>query len=149
MIYLLVYIDINLTILRYWNKMFSLKLVSTFFIFSPDDESPSKTMICFLFQLKSSFLSQDIQIFSLIIILINFCPFHVFKIKNNKWKWKIYDLINWLALINRCNFWSNSKTALNCVIKLGQVTLYTTNEGIFLNLLLVPGNFSVFHNLVH
>ena len=44
----------------------SLKLLSTIcyqiFVFSPDDSS-SKTEKCFLFHLKSSFRSQDIQIF--------------------------------------------------------------------------------------
>ena len=62
-----------------------LKLVSTifyqFFIFSPDD-SPSKTEKCFLFHLKNSFLSRDIQFF-----VIFSLPFHAFQIQKNKWKW--------------------------------------------------------------
>ena len=52
----------------------TLKLVSAifdqFFIFSPND-SPSKTEKCFLFHLKSSFRSRDIQIF-----VIFYLPFH-------------------------------------------------------------------------
>ena len=49
-----------------WYNFEKLKLVSAifyqFFIFSPN-ASPSKTEKCFLFHLKSSFCSQDIQIF--------------------------------------------------------------------------------------
>ena len=42
----------------------SLKLVSAIFFFSPND-SPSKTEKCFLFHLKSSLRSQDIQVFGI------------------------------------------------------------------------------------
>ena len=63
----------------------TLKLVSAIFyqifIFSPND-SPSKTEKCFLFHLKSSFRSRDIQIF-----VIFSHPFHTFQIQKDKWKW--------------------------------------------------------------
>ena len=45
-------------------------------------DSPLNTKICFLFHLKSSNRSRDIQIsvfFSL--------PFHTFQIQKDKWKW--------------------------------------------------------------
>ena len=62
-----------------------LKPVSTIFInflfFSPNDR-PLKTMKFFLFHLKSSFHSQDIQIF-----VIFSLPFHTFQIQKDKWKW--------------------------------------------------------------
>ena len=48
--------------------------------FSPND-SPSKTEKCFLFYLKSSFRSRDIQIFKIFPL-----PFHTFQIQKNKWK---------------------------------------------------------------
>ena len=32
----------------------------------------------------------------------------------------IYDAMNWLAYISRCNFWNNSKVTLYYIIKLGQ-----------------------------
>ena len=51
------------------------------FIFSPND-SPLKTEKCFLFYLKSSFRSRDIQIF-----VIFSLPFHTFQIQKDKWKW--------------------------------------------------------------
>ena len=51
------------------------------FYFSPND-SPSKTMKnVFLFNLKSSFRSQDIQIF----VVFSF-PSHAFQIQKDKWK---------------------------------------------------------------
>ena len=64
----------------------NLKLVSAIFsgifIFSRND-SPSKTVKkCFLFHLKSSFHSRDIQIFVIFPI-----SFHTFQIQKNKWKW--------------------------------------------------------------
>ena len=73
----------------YLNKLLIsqvLKLVSAifyeFFIFLPND-SPSKTVKnVFLFHLKSSFCSWDIQIFVIFPL-----PFHTFQIQKNKWKW--------------------------------------------------------------
>ena len=70
-----------------WPGSLCLKLASAVFyqpfIFSPND-SPSKTMknVFFLFHLKSSFRSQDIQIFL-------FCPplFQTFQTEKDKWKW--------------------------------------------------------------
>ena len=64
----------------------NLKLVFTIFyqifIFSPND-SPSKTVEnVFLFHLKSSFCSQDIQLF-----VIFSLPFHTYQIQKDKWKW--------------------------------------------------------------
>ena len=85
----------------YLNKLLIsqvLKLVSAifyeFFIFLPSD-SPSKTVKnVFLFHLKSSFRSRDIQIFVIFPL-----PFYIFQIQKNKWKWN-----NWwcheLACIN-------------------------------------------------
>ena len=62
-----------------------LKLVSAIFYeifnFSPND-SPLKTEKCFLFHLKSSFRSPDIQIF----VIFSF-PFYAFQIQKDKWKW--------------------------------------------------------------
>ena len=51
------------------------------FYFLPND-SPSKAEKCFLFHLKSSFCSQDFQIFVILSL-----PFHTFQIQKNKWKW--------------------------------------------------------------
>ena len=65
--------------------MSGLKLVSgifyQFFIFSPNDSS-SKTMQSFLFHLKISFCSQDIQFFVIFPI-----PFRTFQIQKDIWKW--------------------------------------------------------------
>ena len=49
--------------------------------FSPND-SPSKTVKCFLFHLKISFHFWDIQIFVFFTL-----PFHFFQIQKEKWKW--------------------------------------------------------------
>ena len=52
------------------------------FISSPND-SPLKTVkSVFLFHLKSSFRSQDIQIYA----IFSF-PFHTFQIQKDKWRW--------------------------------------------------------------
>ena len=63
------------------------------FIFSPND-SPLKTMKnVFLFHLKSSFRSGNIQFF-----VIFSRPFHTFQLQKDKWKWNsFYDVMNWLA----------------------------------------------------
>ena len=60
-----------------------LRLVSAIYseIFSSNDR-PSKTEKCFLFHLKSSFCSRDIQIFVIFSLL-----FHTFQIQKGKWKW--------------------------------------------------------------
>ena len=72
-----------------------LKLVSTIFyqifIFSPNYSS-SKTMKCFLFHLKSSFRSQDIQIFVIFLFLFTLSRF-----KRTNGSGIIYDVMNWLA----------------------------------------------------
>ena len=67
-------------------KATKLKLVSAIFyeifIFSPND-IPSKTVEkYFLFHLKSTFHSQDIQMFVIFPL-----PFHTFQIQKNKCKW--------------------------------------------------------------
>ena len=71
---------------RYLVKSTILKLVSAIFyqifIFTPNC-SPLKTMNnIFLFHLKSSFRSRDIQIFVIFPL-----PFHTFQIQKDKWKW--------------------------------------------------------------
>ena len=95
----------------------SLKLVSAIFcqifIFSSND-SPSKAMNFFLFHLKSSFCSQDIQIF----VILFLSKLSRFKRANRS---GIIYVMNWLAPICRCNFWNNSETALYSIIKLGQI----------------------------
>ena len=62
-----------------------LKLVSAnfyqIFIYSSND-SLSKTEKCFLFHLKSSSHSRDIQIFAFFAL-----RFNTLEIQNNKWKW--------------------------------------------------------------
>ena len=63
-----------------------LKLVSAIFyqifIFSPNG-NPSKIMKnVFLFHPKSSFRSQDIQVF-----VVFSLPFYTFQIQKDKWKW--------------------------------------------------------------
>ena len=62
-----------------------LKLVSTIFyqifIFSPNDSLLKTMKKCFLFHLKSTFCSRDIQIFVIFSI-----PFHTFQLQNDKWK---------------------------------------------------------------
>ena len=53
----------------------TLKLVSTIFyqiFIFPSNDSPSKTEKCFLFHLKSSFRSQDSQIFVVFPVFPNF-----------------------------------------------------------------------------
>ena len=65
--------------------LFSLKLVSTIFIkslFFIKWEPFKNCEKCFLFHLKSSFRSRDIQIFVIFPL-----PFHAFQIQKNKWKW--------------------------------------------------------------
>ena len=87
---------------HYVNMRFLLKLVFAIFyeifIFSAND-SPSKTEKYFLFHPKSSFHSQDIQIF------VSFpLSFYTFQIQKDKWKWN--NLCYELACINcRYNFW--------------------------------------------
>ena len=66
-----------------WSKL--LKLVPAifyqFFIFSPNEPFKNYEK-CFLFHLKSSFRSQDIQVF-----VIFSLPFHTFQIQKDKWNW--------------------------------------------------------------
>ena len=52
------------------------------FLFFPPNDTPSKTMKCFLFHLKRSFRSRDIQYF-----VIFSLPFHTLQIQKGKWKW--------------------------------------------------------------
>ena len=61
------------------------------FIFSPND-GPSKTEKCFLFHLKSSFRSQDIQIFVIFPL-----PFTFSRFKRTIGSEIIYDVMNGLA----------------------------------------------------
>ena len=64
---------------------YCLKLVSTIFyqiFIFPSNDRPSKTMKYILFYLKSSFCSQDIQIFVFFSL-----PFHTFQTQKEKWKW--------------------------------------------------------------
>ena len=51
------------------------------FIFSTNDSFFKNYETCFLFHLKSSFGSQDIQIF-----VIFSLPFHIFQVQKGKWK---------------------------------------------------------------
>ena len=82
---------------------------------------------CFLFHLKMYFRSRDIQIFVIFSFLSTLSRF-----KRTNESGIIYNVMNWLARICRCNFSNNSKTALHYIIKLGQIIL--TNKGIFMNL---------------
>ena len=52
------------------------------FFFSSNDRPSKSIKKCFLFHLKSSFCSQDIQTF-----VIFSLPFHNFQIQKGKWKW--------------------------------------------------------------
>ena len=61
--------------------------LSNFYFFTID--SPSKTMKNVFISLKSSFRSQDIQIF-----VIFSHPFHTFQIQKDKSSGIIYDVIN-------------------------------------------------------
>ena len=74
------------------NKIF-IKIIHIFFlkiyffkwfcyIWTTINDSPSKTEKSFLFHLKSSFRSRDIQIF-----VFFPHPFHFFQIQKDKWKW--------------------------------------------------------------
>ena len=97
-----------------------LKFVSTIFyqifIFSPNDNYEK----CFLFHIKSSFRSRDIQIFVIFSLL-----FHTFHIQIDKWKWN-----NLWCHESACNFWNcskTSKTALYYIIKLVQI-IHTNKE---------------------
>ena len=56
----------------------------------------------------------------------NFCKFvlsfpHFSDAKRQNGPGIIYDAMNWLALICKCDFWNNSTTALYYIIKLGQI----------------------------
>ena len=89
----------NIQFLKLWyfqiSKKFHLKLVFAifyqFFIFSPSDR-PSKTEKCFLFHLKSSFCSWDIQIFVIFPL-----PFCTSRFKRTNGSEIIYDVMNWRA----------------------------------------------------
>ena len=63
-----------------------LKLVSAIFyqtfIFSPNDSPLQNCEKYFLFHIKSSFRSRDIQI-----LMIFYLPFHTLLIQKDKWKW--------------------------------------------------------------
>ena len=74
---------------RYYLKFVS-ALFYQIFISLPND-SPSKPMKSFLFHMKSSFCSRDIQIF--VIFSLSILP--TFKRTNGSGI--IYDVINWLA----------------------------------------------------
>ena len=63
-------------------------LRTQFFIFSPND-SPSKTEKCFLFHLKSSFRSRDIQIFVFFPL-----PFHFSRFKRTNGRGIINDIMH-------------------------------------------------------
>ena len=52
------------------------------FYFSQNDSPLKNYEKCFLFHLKSSFRSRDIQIFAIFPLL-----FHTFQIQKDKWKW--------------------------------------------------------------
>ena len=55
-------------------------------------------------------------------IFIFIFPFHIFQIQKEKCEWNnINDVMDWLALICRWNFWNNSKTALYYIIKTGPI----------------------------
>ena len=73
-----------------------LKLVSAIFyqIFSENDSLLKTVKKCFLFHLKSSFRSRDIQIF-----VIFYLPFHTLQIQKDKWKWNNLDVMK-LTCIN-------------------------------------------------
>ena len=97
-----------------------LKLASAIFyqifIFSRND-NPSKTENCFLFHLKSSFLSRDIQIF-VIFLFLSALSRH----KRTNESGITYDvMIGLYKFACRCNFWNNSKTSLYYITKLGQI----------------------------
>ena len=66
---------------------------------------------CFLFHLKSSFCSWDIQVF----VIFSLSTLSRFKKANGSGI--IYGVINWLTWISRCNFWNNSKTTEFCPLK--------------------------------
>ena len=77
-----------------WNLVLILKLVFAFlikYLFSLND-SPSKTIKNFLFHVKSSFRSRDIQVFVTFSL-----PFHTFQIQKDNGIGIIYDVIIWLA----------------------------------------------------
>ena len=68
---------------------------------------------CFLFDLKSSFCSQDIQ------FLVFFSlPFHTFQIQKDKWKWN--SLMSWISL---------HKFA-NVIFEITQQMLYITSSNL-------------------
>ena len=77
-------------------RCYFLKLVSAIFyqkiFFSPND-SPSKTEKCFLFHLKSTFHSQEIQLYVIFPL-----PFLIFRFKSRSESRIIYDVMNCLAL---------------------------------------------------
>ena len=104
---------------KLWICNVGFKLVSAIFyifIFSQND-SPYKTMKnVFLFHLKSFFFVLEIFKFLFFPFLSTFS-----RLKKSNGSGIIYDVMNWLALICKCNFWNNSKTALNYIIKLGQI----------------------------
>ena len=106
--------------LKYKKHLEKLKLVSfifyQFFYFFTKWEPFKNYEKCFLFHLKSSFCSGDIQIFVIFSLLL-----HSFQIQNDKWEWNNHYVINWLAIICRYTFYNNSLTALHYITKLGQI----------------------------
>ena len=80
-------------LIKKWFKLVSAIFLSFFYFFTK--KKPFKNYEkCFLFHLKSSFHSRDIQIF-----VIFSLPLHSFQIQKDKWKWK--------------NLWSHQLTCIN------------------------------------
>ena len=77
--------------LKYYVKACVCYFLSNFY-FSTYNDSPLKTEKCFLFHLKSSFCTRDIQIF-----VIFSLPFTLSRFKRANGSGIIYDVINWLA----------------------------------------------------
>ena len=67
--------------LKYYVKACVCYFLSNFY-FSTYNDSPLKTEKCFLFHLKSSFCTRDIQFLAVFSL-----PFYTFQIPKDKWKW--------------------------------------------------------------
>ena len=90
-------------------------LCPLFYIFLPNDNS-SKIMENFLFNLSSSFCSLDIYMLVIFPFLYALSRF-----KRTNESGIIFDVMNWLAQLRRCNFWNHSKTTWYCIINFCQV----------------------------
>ena len=93
------------------------RYIYQFFTFSPND-NPLKTIKnVFYFIKKALFVLKILKLLQFFSSLSS----KLSKVKRKNGNGIHYDVTNWFALICRCKFWNNSKSALYFIIKLGQI----------------------------